>query len=220
MIEQRSEDWFAARLGKVTASKVKDVMAKGRGGAPSATRQNYMMQLLCERLTGKREEGFTSAAMQRGTDLEPFARSAYEVDKAVMTVETGLILHPRIDGFGASPDGLVGDRGMLEIKCPNTATHIDTLLGAELAQKYFLQMQWQMACTGRQWCDFVSYDPRLPETMRLFVDRVRRDDIAIQAIEKDVTDFLTELRDTVARLRSKYEPEADLPDAAKYLMAG
>ncbi|OTJ91509.1 lambda exonuclease family protein, partial [Pseudomonas aeruginosa] len=108
MIEQRSDEWFAQRLGRVTASKVKDVMAKGRSGAPSATRQNYMMQLLCERLTGKREEGFTSAAMQRGTDLEPIARSAYEFNAGVRTIETGLIIHPRIHGFGASPDGLAG----------------------------------------------------------------------------------------------------------------
>lgn len=111
MIEQRSDEWFAQRLGRVTASKVKDVMAKGRSGAPSATRQNYMMQLLCERLTGKREEGFTSAAMQRGTDLEPIARSAYEFNAGVMTIETGLIIHPRIDGFAASPDGLAGSMG-------------------------------------------------------------------------------------------------------------
>lgn len=136
--------------------------------------------------------------------------------------QVGFIPHPSIAETGASPDGLVGDDGLVEIKCPNTATHLDTLLGTSLPDKYFLQMQWQLACTGRQWCDFASYDPRLPESMRLFVDRVKRDDVAIRAIEKDVTEFLVELRDTEHRLRAKYEPANgdDLPDAAKYLLAG
>jgi len=216
---QRTDEWFAARLGKVTASRIADVCARTKTGW-GASRKNYMAELVAERLTGTRVEGFTNSAMQWGTDVEPEARIAYEFYRDATVVETGFAPHPSIAETGASPDGLVRDDGLVEIKCPNTATHIETLLGAELAQKYFLQMQWQMACTGRQWCDFVSYDPRLPETMRLFVDRVKRDDVAIKAIEKDVSDFLTELRETVERLRAKYEPETGLPDAAKYLMAG
>lgn len=203
MIEQRSEDWFAARLGKVTASKVKDVMAKGRGGAPSATRQNYMMQLLCERLTGKREEGFTSAAMQRGTDLEPIARSAYEVDKGVMTVETGLILHPKIEGFGASPDGLVGNRGMLEIKSPNTATHVATLQSGRHDPQYEWQMLAQMACADRDWVDFVSFDDRLPEELQYACFRFHRDEKRIREMEAEVKHFLEELADLEREMRER-----------------
>lgn len=203
MIEQRSEDWFAARMGKVTASKVSDVMAKGRGGAPSATRQNYMMQLLCERLTGKREEGFTSAAMQRGTDLEPIARSAYEVDKGVMTVETGLILHPKIEGFGASPDGLVGDRGMLEIKSPNTATHVATLQSGRHDLQYDWQMLAQMACADRDWVDFVSFDDRLPEELQYACFRFHRDEKRIREMEAEVKLFLEELADLEREMRER-----------------
>lgn len=203
MIEQRSEDWFAARLGKVTASKVKDVMAKGRGGAPSATRQNYMMQLLCERLTGKREEGFTSAAMQRGTDLEPIARSAYEFSARVMTVETGLIFHPRIEGFGASPDGLVGERGLIEIKCPNTAQHIAVIQSGAHDSSYDWQMLAQMACTDRDWVDFVSFDDRLPEELQYACFRFSRDESRIRDMETEVKLFLEELAELENDMRRR-----------------
>lgn len=203
MIEQRSEDWFAARLGKVTASKVKDVMAKGRGGAPSATRQNYMMQLLCERLTGKREEGFTSAAMQRGTDLEPVARSAYEVGAGVMTVETGLILHPSIKGFGASPDGMVGSSGMLEIKCPNTAQHIAVIQSGAHDPQYEWQMLAQMACAGKDWVDFVSFDDRLPDPLQYACFRFHRDEARIRDMEAEVSRFLAELAELEADMRQR-----------------
>ncbi|HCF6685190.1 TPA: YqaJ viral recombinase family protein, partial [Pseudomonas aeruginosa] len=166
---QQTDDWFAQRLGKVTASKVKDVMAKGRGGAPSATRQNYMMQLLCERLTGKREEGYTNAAMQRGNDLEPIARAAYEMYEDCEVVEVGLILHPSIDGFGASPDGVIlldnGRRG-LEIKCPNTAQHIAVVQSGKHDTQYEWQMLAQMACADLESVDFVSFDDRLPEELQ------------------------------------------------------
>lgn len=202
-MQQRTEEWWSARCGRVTASKVKDVMAKGRGGAPSATRQNYMMQLLCERLTGKREEGSTSAAMQRGTDLEPFARSAYEVDKGVMTVETGLILHPRIEGFGASPDGLVGDRGMLEIKSPNTATHVATLQSGRHDPQYEWQMLAQLACADRDWVDFVSFDDRLPEELQYACFRFHRDEKRIREMEAEVKLFLEELADLEREMRER-----------------
>lgn len=219
-IIQGSPEWFAARLGKVTASRIADVCARTKTGW-GASRKNYMAELVAERLTGKRSEGFTNSSMQWGTDHEAEARGAYEYYRDASVFPVGFVPHPTIAETGASPDGTVGDEGLVEIKCPNTATHIDTLLGQSAPEKYFLQMQWQMACTGRLWCDFASYDPRLPETMRLFVDRVKRDDVAIAAIEKDVADFLAELRDTVARLRSKYEPSTDdLPAAARLIMAG
>lgn len=203
MIEQRSDEWFAQRLGRVTASKVKDVMAKGRRCAPSATRQNYMMQLLCERLTGKREEGFTSAAMQRGTDLEPIARSAYEFYAGVMTVETGLILHPEIDGFGASPDSLVGANGLVEIKIPNTATHIYTMQSGKHDPQYEWQMLAQMACSGREWVDFVSFDDRLPEELQYVCFRYHRDEARICEMEAEVKAFLDELAALEADMRGR-----------------
>ena len=203
MIEQRSDEWFAQRLGRVTASKVKDVMAKGRSGAPSATRQNYMMQLLCERLTGKREEGFTSAAMQRGTDLEPIARSAYEFNAGVMTVETGLIIHPRIDGFGASPDGLAGADGLLEIKCPNTSAHIAVIQSGKRDAQYEWQMLAQMACSGREWVDFVSFDDPLPEELQYVCFRYHRDEARIREMESEVKAFLEELAELEADMRGR-----------------
>jgi putative phage-type endonuclease len=219
-MEQRTDEWFAHRLGKVTASRIADVCAKTKTGY-GASRKNYMAELVAERLTGARAEGFTNAAMQWGTDMEPEARAAYEFYRDATVDGVGFIPHPSIAETGASPDGLVGDDGLVEIKCPSVATHIETLLSPSISEKYFLQMQWQMACTGRQWCDFASYDPRLPESMRLFVDRVKRDDDAIAKIEQEVTDFLNEVRMTVFRLQKKYEPDnADLPESARLLMAG
>lgn len=217
-IIQGSPEWHALRLGKVTASRIADVCARTKTGF-GAGRKNYMAELVAERMTGTRAEGFTNAAMQWGTDQEPEARIAYEFYRDAAVEQIGFVPHPSIADTGASPDGMVGSDGLVEIKCPNTATHIETLLGSSLPEKYFLQMQWQMACTGRQWCDFASYDPRLPEAMRLFVDRVNRDDVAISAIEKDVIDFLNELRLTVHRLRSKYDPETVVPGEL-LMMAG
>ena len=213
-ILQGSPEWFAARCGKVTASRVSDVVARTKTGW-GASRANYMAELVAERLTGAVAEGYTSPAMQWGTDTEAEARRAYEFYRDVDVVAAGFILHPRIGQSGASPDGLVSDDGLVEIKCPNTATHIDTLLSATVPQKYATQMQWQMACTGREWCDFVSFDPRMPEAMRLFVKRVQRDGEAIAELEKLVTAFLEELDAKVAALRTAYE----LPLEAKYLMA-
>ncbi len=207
-MEQRSDEWFSARLGKVTASKVKDVMAKGRGGAPSATRQNYMMQLLCERLTGKREEGFTSAAMQRGTELEPIARSAYEFNAGVMTVETGLIEHQRITGFAASPDGVVGTDGLLEIKCPNTAQHIAIIQSGAHDTTYEWQMLAQMACSGREWVDFVSFDDRLPEELQYVCFRYHRDEARIRELEDEVVAFLEELAELEHQMRERMRKAA------------
>ena len=199
MMEQGTEDWFTIRIGKVTASRVADVIAKTKTGY-SATRDNYMAQLVCERLTGQKGESFTNAAMQHGTDTEPLARLSYEVAKNVLVDEVGFVPHPSIIMAGASPDGLVGDDGLLEIKCPNTATHIETLLSQSVPGKYNTQMQFQMACTGRQWCDFVSFDNRLPDELQLFVKRVPRDNEFIKQMEDEVVKFLNELDIKIAQL--------------------
>ena len=198
-MEQRSEEWFAARLGKVTASRVADVIAKTKTGY-STSRENYMAQLICERMTGGVAESYTNAAMQWGTDNEPLARAAYEAAKDVLVDEVAMITHPRIDAAGASPDGLVGDDGLVEIKCPNTATHIDTLMSQAVPTKYNTQMQWQMACTERQWCDFVSFDPRMPTELQLFIKRVPRDNDYIAMLEKEILSFLKELDEKVSKL--------------------
>lgn len=208
-MEQRSPEWFAARLGKVTASRIADVCAKTKTGW-GAGRKNYMAELVAERLTGRKAESYTNAAMQWGTDMEPEARAAYEFYRSVTVEEIGFVPHPRMAEAGASPDGLVGADGLVEIKCPNTASHLETLLGAAIPEKYLFQMQWQLACTGRQWCDFASYDPRLPESMQLHIARVERDDALIRTLEMNVADFLAELGQTVGRLRERY----DLADAA------
>lgn len=209
-MEQRSAEWFAARLGCVTASRVKDVMASGRGGAPSATRKNYMMELLCERLTGQQSGPDLSnkPAVQRGVELEPFACMAYEAAKGLMVVETGLVMHPTIAGFGASPDGLVGDDGVLEIKCPNTATHIATMQSERHDPQYEWQMLAQMACTGRAWADFVSYDDRLPEPLQYVCHRFERDFKRIREMESEIKAFLEELSDLEKEMRERMKEAA------------
>lgn len=203
-VEQRTKEWFAARLGKVTASRVADVIAKTKTGY-SASRDNYMAQLICERLTGQQGESFTNAAMQHGTETEPLARSAYENSRSLLVKEVGFINHPRIEMSGASPDGLVADDGLVEIKCPNTATHIDTLLSQKVPTKYITQMQWQMLCCQRKWCDFVSFDNRLPENLQLFIQEVEFDPEYCAMLEKEVSQFLAELDSKVAKLKEKYE---------------
>ena len=198
-MEQRTEEWFSARLGKVTASRVADVIAKTKSGY-SASRDNYMAQLICERLTGQQGESFTNAAMQWGTETEPLARSAYEAYSDIMVEELGFVPHPKIEQSGASPDGLVGLFGMLEIKCPNTATHIDTLLTQSVPTKYITQMQWQMRCCERQWCDYVSFDPRLSQDLQLFVKRVEFDPTYVAMLEEEVNLFLKELDNKITKL--------------------
>jgi len=199
-MEQKSEEWFAARLGKVTASKVADVLAKTKTGV-SASRANYLSDLVVERLTGQQAEFYQNDAMQWGTETEPQARMAYEAYKNVLVDEEGFIDHPTIANFGCSPDGLIGVDGLIEIKCPNSKTHIDTLLSGKAPSKYIPQMQTQMAVTGRQYCDFVSFDPRLPEDLQLFVVRVNRDDEYIANIEEEVVAFLNEVEETVNKLK-------------------
>ena len=201
MIEQGSEEWFQQRLGKVTASKIADIVAKTKSGY-STSRANYMAQLVVERLTGVKADSFTNAAMEWGTATEPLARAAYELKNGVMVDEVAMIDHPTIPMSGASPDGLVGEDGMIEIKCPNTATHLETLLSGEADKRYTYQMQWQMACTGRKWNDFVSFDPRMPDNLQLFIKRVERDDELIKELEAEVVKFLAEVDEKVEKLKS------------------
>ena len=196
-MEQRSEEWFKTRLGKVTGSQVSAVLAK----RDSATRANYLSELVVERLTGQQAEFFMNDAMQWGVDTEPQARMAYEAHKGVLVDEIGFVNHAAISNFGCSPDGLVGLDGLIEIKCPNSKTHIDTVLSKKAPTKYIPQMMAQMACTGRKWCDFVSFDPRLPEDLQLFVVRVDRDDQYIANLEKEVSAFLAEVDETLIKLK-------------------
>lgn len=203
-MKQRTPEWFAARIGRVTASRVSDVIAKTKTGV-SASRSNYLAEIVAERLTGEQAEGFTNAAMQRGTELEPLARDAYSFVSGLSVVEEGFVIHPGIYWAGASPDGLVEASGLVEIKCPGTAKHIATLRGASIDGKYITQMQWQMACTGRDWCDFVSYDPRLPVEMQLHIQRVERDHSFIDEVEREVIAFLAEVDATVSDLKSRFQ---------------
>lgn len=199
-MEQRTPEWFAKRLGLVTASRIADVMAKTKTGA-SASRSGYMAQLITERLTGAPTEGYQSAAMEWGTEQEPVARAAYEAREGVLVDEVDFVRHPLLEA-GASPDGLVGEDGCIEIKCPNTSTMLEYIETRSVPRKYLLQMQWQLACTGRNWCDFVAFDPRLPEHLRLLVIRVPRDEAVIAEIAGEVGRFLTELRDRVEHLQT------------------
>jgi putative phage-type endonuclease len=198
-VEQGSPEWFAQRCGKATASRISDIVAKTKSGY-STSRANYMAQLVVERMTNQVAESYTNAAMEWGVTNEPFARAAYEAKTGVLVDEVGAIDHPTIAMSAASPDGLVGGDMCLEIKCPGTAQHISTLLGEEIAKKYYDQMQWQMACTGRSLADFVSYDPRMPEGLQLFIKLVPRNDKYIAELEGEVIQFLAEVDDKVNKL--------------------
>lgn len=200
-IVQGTDEWKQLRLGKVTASRIADLMAKTKSG-PSASRATYMAQLICERLTGAPAETYVNDAMRHGTETEPEARCAYEFYRNETVEQVAFVAHPKIDQAGCSPDGLVGSDGMVEIKCPQTPAHLDTLLGKSVPGKYALQIQFQMACTGRKWCDFVSYDPRLPEHLRMFVCRVERDEAKIKEIEKEIAGFLLEVAVKLAQLNN------------------
>ena len=201
-VPQGSPEWLEARAGKVTASRIADVLAKVKTGE-AAGRRDYRAQMVAEILTGRpQESGFMNDAMRWGTEQEPYARAAYECQAGVLVDQVGMVLHPSIERGAASPDGLVDPDGLVEIKCPNTATHLDYLLDGTVPAKYQPQMLWQMACTGRDWCDFVSFDPRLPEDLQLFVARFQRDQARIDAMEAEVRAFLVEVEETVSRLRA------------------
>lgn len=199
-IEQGSPEWLALRLGKVTASRITDVLAKVKTGE-AVTREDYKTELVVQRLTNQPSESFTNAAMEWGTEQEPMARIAYETHANVFVEQVSFVEHPTIEWYGCSPDGLVGEDGLLEIKCPASKNHIKYLLNGKPPAKYVPQMQCQMAVTGRKWCDFVSYDPRLPEDLQLFVVRLERDEEYIKSMEVEVQKFLSEVNEMVTKLK-------------------
>jgi putative phage-type endonuclease len=199
-MDQRTDEWFAARLGKVTASRVADVVARTKSGY-SASRENYMADLIVERLTGQKASSFSNAAMEWGVEQEPHARAAYSARTGELLEEVGFIDHASIAMAGASPDGRIGGHNLVEFKCPNTATHLEYLLAVKPPEKHVAQMQWQMACAGAEWCDFVSYDPRLPENLQMLIVRVPRDAARIAELEGEVIKFLSELESKIIKLK-------------------
>jgi putative phage-type endonuclease len=202
-IIQRSPEWFAARCGSLGASQLADALAKTKSGW-GASRANLQTKLVIERLTGQQEEGFVrSPAMQWGVDKEDEARTAYSFATGHEVIEVGLYKHPTLIGSHASPDGLVGNDGCIEIKCPNSTTHIEVLKTNQIAHKYILQMQWQMICAERQWCDFVSFDPRMPDHLMLYVQRVHLDKDMQVYLEAEVAQFLKEVEAQVEALNMK-----------------
>ena len=197
-ILQRSEDWYAERCGKVTASRVKDLNAKpSKGKALNA----LGLTILAERLTGVQKETPTNFAMQWGIDNEPHAIAAYENETGFFVNGTGLIDHPFIEMFGASPDGLVGENGQIEVKCPDTTTHLNTLLTKEVPEEHIPQITSQLACTRREWCDFVSYDPRLDPELQIIIIRVFAKDLNIEGLERDVRAFNRAIEEAKASLK-------------------
>jgi len=200
-LEQNTPEWLQYKVGKVSASKISDITAKLRNGIPSASRATYLGELIAERLTEVRTDNVrVTPAMEWGTAMEPVARKAYQFHAMALVQRVGCVLHPFIDGALCSPDGLLAPNGMVEIKCPNTNTHVDFVLGAAIPSRYLQQMQWQLACTGRQWVDYVSFDPRLPEHLRLWVQRVPRDNEMIDLLEWEVKSFLYDLEQRLAAL--------------------
>ena len=206
MIAQGTDEWFQQRLGKVTASRISDVIAKTKTGV-STSRQNYLIQLVSERLTGKKADSYTNQAMQDGVEREPMARKLYQSKTNSIVTEVGFFDHPIIKNSGASPDGAVNAEkegkylGLIEIKCPIETTHTNTLMSKSVPSKYIPQMQWQLACTGAKWVDFVSYNPNFPEELQLFVARVDRDDAYISELEAEVIKFLDEVDATIIKLK-------------------
>lgn len=199
---QGSPEWLQARVGLVTASRVADIIAKTKSG-PSASRAGYLGELVAERLTGQSaESGYMNADMQRGVDLEPAARFAYECKTGAIVATCGLVLHPTLQA-GASPDGLVADDGLIEIKCPRTHLHIEYLEAGKPPAKYLPQMAWQCLCTGRAWVDFVSYDPKMPENLQLFVVRYAPDLGYLRELEAEVSAFISEIDAKVESLKKK-----------------
>lgn len=188
------DEWKTARLGCVTASRISDIVAKTKTDMPAASRKNYLAELLLERLTGEPQDNtYQSDDMLRGIQLEPEALQLYEWAQDIPVVPGTFVPHPTIPMAGATPDGIVGDHGLVEVKCPKSATHLATLEGQGIKKEYIDQMQWQIACTGACWCDFVSYDPRFPGDMQLYRERIERDNAYIERLEKEVVLFLREL---------------------------
>lgn len=206
-LTQGSDEWRMARVGSLGASRIADAIARTKTGY-GASRANLMAELVCERLTGQPAPTFVSAAMQHGTETEPEARDAYSFYSGNTVEQVGLIRHPKIEQSHASPDGLIGDDGMLEIKCPQPAAHLETLTSQKIPEKYVTQMMWQLACTGRHWVDYVSYSPSFPENLRMFVQRVPRNDARIKELEQEVATFLLEMAIKLSQLNSLYSEAA------------
>jgi putative phage-type endonuclease len=203
MINQGTLEWFEQRRGHLTASRMSDVLAKGKSGE-AVTRAKYRMQLVAERITGLVAESFTSAAMEWGVEHEKFARIRYEADTGYFVDEAAFCFHPTIKWLGASPDGTIsGVNALIEIKCPNTQTHLEYRLDNKPPSKYVNQMQCQMWVTGADWCDFVSYDPRVPEHLQLFISRLQRDNDLIAKMEIETIKFLGEVDDAINQLEKK-----------------
>jgi putative phage-type endonuclease len=202
-LEQGTEAWRLARCGSLGASSLGDALAKTKSGW-GASRANVLARLAIERLTGTPQDTYQNQAMRDGVEREPTARAAYQFERGVLVKQVGLIKHPTIAGTHASPDGLVADDGMIEIKAPSAATHLETLLGAPIPQKYQYQCAWQMGCTGRKWVDFTSYHPDFPEAMQLHITRINRDGRLIAELEDQVREFLAELEAKLAALTSRY----------------
>jgi putative phage-type endonuclease len=199
-VTQGTSEWRQARVGSLGASRAHDAVARTRSGW-AASRASVLSDIVCERLTGAPVEVYVTEAMRRGSALEPDARAAYAFQREVDVDLVGLVQHPRILGTHASPDGLVADGGLVEIKCPATHAHLATLLTGTMPERYVTQCVWQLACTGRTWCDLVSYDNRLPEPLRLHVTRIERDEPRIGELEAMVVEFLAEVDATIERLR-------------------
>jgi putative phage-type endonuclease len=200
LAEQRSPEWYAARLGRATASRFYDILARTRSGYAS-TRMNYRAELVIERLTGQSVETYQNAAMVWGTDTEPLARTTYMLTTGNFATECGFFAHNEI-AAGASPDGLIEDDGTIEIKSPNPATHLETLHLGSIPARYVPQVQGQLWITGRKWCDFISFDPRLPTNAQLFIQRIERDDNYIANLEQEVIKFLAEVDADVEFVRN------------------
>jgi hypothetical protein len=213
-MNQRTDEWYQARLGKATASRIADLTARIKDGTWGASRENYLIELVLERRTGRPFMGTVTRAMQEGIQREPQARAIYAFDVIEDIVPVGFCPHPRIEMSGASPDAFVGKHGLLEIKCPEPKEHYRMLTGGSIKGGYVKQMQWQMACTERRWCDWVSFYPYTVEQDQLFKKRVMRDDVMIAELERDVIQFLQDVETRVLFLRSTRELLSVLREAA------
>jgi putative phage-type endonuclease len=194
-MDQRSIEWHQARLGHATGSRASDIIA----GKDTQARKGYITQLVTERLTGQSQDFYTNADMQRGIDVEPVARAAYQASNELVD-EVGFIKHPTILWFGASPDGLVGSDGLVEIKCPRSTTHLEYIQAKKPPAKYIPQMLAQLSCTGRKWVDFVSFDNRFPEHLQLFVVRFEPSAEELEKFESKVKAFLSEVNNLMEQL--------------------
>ena len=199
---QGSPEWFQLRCGCATASRLDDVIGKYKGKETyKQGRADYMGEIVAEILTNKTAEHYVSPAMQWGVDIEPLAKEAYQIERDVEIGMAGIEFHDKINRFAASPDGYLGSDGLIEIKCPNTITHIGYIIAGVVPEDYKPQMLGQMSCSGRKWCDFVSFDPRLPRKYQLFIKRFERDDEEISRIEAEVLKFNAEVQDMIAALK-------------------